>query len=204
MAIYKVKQGDCINSIADEHGLFWEQIWNHGENAKLKNERKDPNTLCPGDELFVPEKEPGEVNCACDQKHTFRLKGVPAKMKVQMLVNEEPRKNEEYTLFIDDRRVQEGKTDANGFIEASIPPNAKKGEIVFVDEDGNKEFHPFDLGTVDPIDTEEGVAGRLQNLGYYEGDLEEALKEFQSRYELEVTGTINDETKRKLKEIFGQ
>ncbi|MEY2429487.1 MAG: hypothetical protein QOJ40_2372, partial [Verrucomicrobiota bacterium] len=45
---YKVKDGDCLSSIAFSKGFFWETLWNHGDNSALKSKRKDPNVLSPG------------------------------------------------------------------------------------------------------------------------------------------------------------
>jgi len=201
---YTVRQGDCISSIAYKHGFFPDTIWNDSKNSSLKQKRKDPNVLLPGDVVHIRDMEQKEESCPSEQRHRFRKKGVPAKMKVQMLLNDEPRKNEKYRLYVDDVLLKEGKTDSNGIVEETIPPNAMKGEIVFVDENGNEERYPFDFGTVDPIDTDEGIKGRLLNLGYSVDDLPTAVREFQQKEGLEATGNINEATRNKIKEKFGE
>ena len=205
MGTYRVKDGDCISSIAQDHGLFWEAIWNHSDNSKLKSERKDPNALLPGDKIFVPDKEIKQEEGATDTKHRFRALGVPAKMKVKMLLNDEPRANAKYRLYIDNVLKKEGETDSSGFIEESIPPTCRKGKIVMTDDQGNEEQYPFDFGSVDPIDTEDGVKKRLFNLGYDTSEsLSSALGEFQETEGLDVTNSINDETRSALEEKFGE
>lgn len=88
MPDYKVKQGDCLSSIAERHGLFWDKVWNHPKNARLKEQRKDPNILYPGDVVFVPDKDKKEESGATEQKHQFRKKGTPAKLRLRVM--EEP------------------------------------------------------------------------------------------------------------------
>jgi hypothetical protein len=65
----RVHQGDCLNSIADETGFFWETLWNHASNDSLKQQRRDPNVLEPGDVVHVPDKTPkqesGRGRTAC-------------------------------------------------------------------------------------------------------------------------------------------
>src|SRR5882724_8132013 len=82
---YEVKPGDCVSSIAYSRGFFWETLWNHPSNAALKNARKDPNILNPGDILHIPDLTPNEESCANEQDHAFKLKGVPAKLKLKVM-----------------------------------------------------------------------------------------------------------------------
>ena len=89
---YIVQQGECLSSIAFEKGFLWETIWNHSENQRLKSERKDPNVLQPGDELFIPDKDLKKFSKPTEAEHVFRRKGTPAKFRLRILeqVVEEP------------------------------------------------------------------------------------------------------------------
>ena len=120
--------------------------------------------------------------------------------------------NEEYVLDIDGV-LSRGKTDADGNIEITIPPNAKRGRLVINDE----EFE-LTLGTIDPIEEKQGVIQRLENLGFYEvgeddetdtedGEEEdpyiEAIKKFQESVGLEPTGEADQQTLDRLVETHG-
>ncbi len=207
MSDYTVKQGDCINSIATKYGLFPKKIWDHANNADLKKKRQDPNALLPGDKLFVPEKELQEVSCATGQRHRFRKKGVPAKLRLQLKSGDKPRTNEKYTLKIDNELLS-GTTDGEGRIEHPIPPNAKKGKLLVGD---NQDEYTFKLGHIDPVDEVSGVQERLNNLGFdcgkADGKLNDATKAalmaFQKQYKLEESGAMDKATIDKLKKVYG-
>jgi hypothetical protein len=36
MPVHIVKQRDCMSSIADQYGFFWETRWNHERNGELR------------------------------------------------------------------------------------------------------------------------------------------------------------------------
>ena len=49
-------------------------------------------------------------------------------------------------------------------VEESIPPGCKSGKIILHDDQGNQEHYSFNFGSVDPLDSEQGVKKRLFNL----------------------------------------
>ena len=133
MAInYEVEQGDCIYSIAFENGFFPDTIWNHPNNNKLKQQRKDPSVLLPGDIVFVPDLRLKEVSRPTEQLHKFRIKNTPKTLRIQLKYLDDPIANADYTVIVDDLK-KTGKTDSKGWLVCSIPPNAKKAQILFFD-----------------------------------------------------------------------
>jgi hypothetical protein len=85
---YEVRGGDCLNSLAEERGLTWQKIWNHSKNARLKQLRKDPNILMPGDLLFIPDLERKDYSKVTERRHRFRKKGDPARLRLRILEEE--------------------------------------------------------------------------------------------------------------------
>ncbi|MBW1720322.1 MAG: peptidoglycan-binding protein [Deltaproteobacteria bacterium] len=227
-----VRKGDCISSIADAYGHFWETVWNFGKNSELKNLRVDPNILLPGDVVQVPDKEENQVPGETDTRHKFRKKGVPAKIRLKVMreppaedsngesgdvissSRQEPDEvceNLPYILEIDGA-VTNGNTDSEGIIEISIPPGAKKGKLIIEPNTPLAREIPLELGNLDPISEVRGVKQRLANLGFDCGntnndklneDIERALRAFQSAHGLEVTGEIDQATRDELKDAHG-
>lgn len=205
---YRVEQGDCISSIVQEHGLFWEEIWNHPGNTELRRKRKDPNLLLPGDMVFLPDKEVKEVPASVETRHRFRRKGVPAYLRLRLVdTEEEPRRNLRYVLNIDGN-LHSGTTDEQGHIDQTIAPNARKAILTIIAEDEGAENEEYEilLGHVDPISEASGVDQRLRNLGYLVNSPDEdpdearrqALMAFQARRQSEQTGECDDATRQQL------
>jgi hypothetical protein len=203
MPMHRVSQGECVLSIADRYGFFWKTVWERAENEELRRLRADPNVLQEGDDLFVPDKEVKEESCATEQKHRYRRKGVPGKLRIRVLVDDEAQANANYVLLIDGRS-RNGTTDSDGFLEESIPPEAVEGELR-IKKDGHERRFYLSLGHLNPVDTDAGVRQRLLQLGYnIEADFEGSVKRFQTVNDLTVSGQVDDAFRRKLKEVYGQ
>lgn len=204
---YIVKQGDCISSIAMDYGHFPDTLWNDQKNKELKENRKDPNILLPGDIVYIRDIENKTVSCATEQKHRFRRKAVPEKLRIQFEIGNKPRANEAYSLVIDGKFIDK-TTDKDGWVEIPIPPNATKGKIRFHDTGDEYEI---ELGELDPVTEISGIQGRLKNLEFYNGDvdgkinsaLEISIGNFQKQYNLEETGKPDKSLQDKLQEVYG-
>jgi Putative peptidoglycan binding domain/LysM domain len=197
---YSVSQGDCLTSIADQHGFYWKTLWDR--NSALKALRKNPNVLFEGDKVRIPEKELKESDCATEKRHRFVKRGTPAKLRIVVERFGQPIKNKHYILTIDGS-VCEGTTSSTGLLDEWISPQARQGTLVIPDENLQCDL---DLGHLDPIDEIVGVQRRLQNLGLYAGPLDgelneetrEAVAQFQAEAQMTATGELDAATREKL------
>jgi hypothetical protein len=197
---YIIRQGDCISSIADREGLLPETLWD--VNPELRAKRQNPNALLPGDKLIIPEKRIQEYPAAPDQCHQFVRIGAPTKFRVVLERYQQPLANRQYILTVEGR-IYNGTTSDTGLLEINLPARARTGTLKIPEEQLECELQ---FGWLDPLDEITGAQARLQNLGYYHGDLngqmndnlQEALEIFQSDFGLPVTGELDDGTKQKF------
>lgn len=206
---YIVQQGDCISSIAYNHGLFPDTVWNDPANSELKQLRKDPNVLMPGDVVYVRDIELKEEACATEKRHRFRRKGVPSKLIIHFYRKGVPRANESYILTIEGV-LSHGKTDAQGAVQIPIPPDAASGRISFTKFG---DAYDIDLGALDPITEISGIQGRLSNLGYYSGPIDgqineqltQAIRAFKTARNptQEPDGDLDEPTRKQIQQASG-
>ena len=71
MTIHTVVQGENIDVIAFKHGFHPATLWEHDENQKLRDKRKDPNLLMADDEVFIPDRKLREETVHTGKRHTF-------------------------------------------------------------------------------------------------------------------------------------
>jgi len=210
-ATYRIKQGDCISSLAKRFGFAdYKTIYDHPENARLKQQRYNPNVLFPGDAVFIPDVERKKVDAASAQTHRFQLKNNKTLLRLVLQDSDEtPLANLRYELTID-QQTFEGVTSGEGKLEQKIPADAKQGSIVLYEGGvGGSALSTFSLniGDLDPVEELTGVQSRLNNLGIACGKVdgklgpktEAALTEFQRRHGLARTGKPDQAPRAKLR-----
>jgi len=195
---HTVAQGESIASIAEDSGHFAGTLWEHPENAALRELRQDPRILLAGDVVFIPDLREKSVAADTGRVHRFRRRGVPGVFRVRVAVDGQPLRNEPYVLEVDGVVRGSGLTDASANVQEFIPTGAAAG-VLKLERLGLSL--PLRFGELDPVTVESGVRQRLRNLGFAAGtpeEVAESLRSLQRRFNLPETGEPDDATRRKL------
>lgn len=198
-----ISQGKTILSLAYQEKMPWEKIWNDSHNKELRDSREnDPDLLLPGDIVTIPDFEPKEVDGETEEKHRFRCVTLKRGLYLELVrANGELLQNHTYRLTVG-KKIYEG--DCSEPIDIDLPMEAKSGLLTVLNDEGievDNEELKFDY--LDPIvDSKKSVTGlqaRLNNLGYFAGDVDgqfeeitEAIRQFQSDNGVAATGKPED------------
>ena len=222
---YYIKQGDHLSRVARENGFAdFHTIWDAAENKDLKDKRKNPNILFPGDKVFIPDKETKEESRTTEKKHKFELQGDPLQLRIVLMgLKNKPLKGHDCILTVEGDAT-EVITSSDGLVRKVIPENTQTGKLLDRGEPGDKSGLereiPLRIGHLDPVDEISGQMARLNNLGYLAGDpttplgrpqeeedryrqFQSAVEEFQCDYSLKVDGICGKQTQAKLVEVHG-
>lgn len=205
---HTVVAGEHLSGIANRYGFRDPAtIWDDPQNASLRSSR-DSHVLSPGDELFIPEKQPKVESCATTEVHAFKAK--VATMKLRLCVRDfDNRPISGVACRLEINGVPSALTsDGDGFIEKEIPITAQSGRLVIEDWGIDRTLR---IGHLDPHDVETGWKARLINLGYYQGSIEDldanlwrwAIEEYQCDHDLTVTGELDGATITSLQSTHG-
>lgn len=214
-----VEQGEHLPGIALKYGFQdYTSVWNHPENKELKDKRKNPNVLLPGDSVFIPEKELKEESGATEERHSFKVQRQPLKLRLKLEKGyDEAIADTECELRVEFENFNL-TSDGEGQIEQKIPKTAQKATLVIKDKLTIKDNEipldievPIKIGHLDPVEETSGQRARLANLGYYRAKIDKheekeflsAVEEFQCEHDLTVDGVCGPQTQGKLKEVHG-
>ena len=212
--VHSVEQGEHLSQIAKLYGFpDYKILWDHPQNADLKNLRKNPNILLPGDQVFIPDMEEKEEPGSTDKRHSFVVDKETLKLRLVLEdIYEKPIAGAQCALLVDGQ-VFQLTTDAHGKIEQEIPLDAKEGVLTIRGDQTPfaNEVIPLKIGHLDPVEEVSGQIARLNNLGYFAGPHDgsdedafaSAVEEFQCDNGLTVDGICSLQTQSKLKSVHG-
>ncbi len=136
--IHRVKEGDTVSSVAALYGFTdWEaKVWNAGENSQLKQERVNPNTLAPDDEIAIPELEDKAEPRPTDAWHDFHVVRNKRFLRLKLQTQDgKPMANKPYEIkarqSFRGTYVQQGTvTSADGVIEEEVPHTLLEADLI--------------------------------------------------------------------------
>jgi N-acetylmuramoyl-L-alanine amidase len=211
---HRIVSGECFSSLTSKYGFpDVQNLYAHGDNSQLKSKRPNPNVLKPGDRVKIPDKEQKEESCGDSKKHRFKVKGLVTHLRILVEDFEGTAlDNKEYELEIEAQKF-EGKTDGSGLVEQIVKAEATVGRLrVWLDDEKTKSvIWPLDIGALAPHDEISGAQARLNNLGFDSGPVDgiigpktkAAVAAFNKKHTINDGDNLGDQTKNKLKELFG-
>jgi hypothetical protein len=211
---HTIRQGEHASSVAAKYAFRdYRTVWESPDNALLREQRQNPNVLAPGDEVVVPDKAQKAMPVAVDMRHRFRAAVPNLWLRVTLHhFDDRPLANLRCEMSLDTGKKLEVNTDETGTLETRIPRTAKLARLTVLDSGAPFDLEiPIQIGDLDPVELSSGQIARLNNLGYFVGDVADAdekllryaIEEFQVDHELTVTGQADQPTQDKLLELHG-
>jgi hypothetical protein len=219
-----VQVGQSGPQIAARFGFEdWKAIYQHADNAELREKRTDPNAIFPGDVVAIPPVEPKVFMLETGKRHRIVITRPHAKLNVVVKDRDaEPLAGKKFELRVPGRDEPiEGSTTGDGAVDCDLPMAAQEAQLVIWDagdKTGPRYVWNLKLAGLFAPETDTGLRQRLSNLGYYAGEPDDddeedddeaadplslALAAFQEDMGLKVTGEIDDDTRSKLVEAHG-
>ncbi len=213
--VHTVSQGECLSQIARSYGFdHWRPIYDHAENGEFRQLRPNPNLIHPGDQIVIPELDPGGVSVGTEKAHTFELEVERTLLAIVVKdVKDKAVAGKKYRLTIAPLPPLEGKTAGDGRIEHEVPADGSAGtlEVFLHGESEPPLLWRLRIGELDPLEQISGYQARLNNLAYDSGPVDgihgpltdAAVRRFQTTQQIGVDGIVGPQTRGKLKDVYG-
>jgi len=198
-ANYIVKPGEHLGHVAARFGFEnFSVLWNHPQNAELKQKRESPLVLEPGDEVFIPDRVELVFSRATASSHDLQVHIDRVRLNLRFLdLQNKPRAGVKVILSVDrpetgaasSARTQTLSTNGDGKVDTTTTTTASVGEATIDDLE-----YELRIGALDPIESKNGVAQRLTNLGYIVWPREDDLpdEEADARHDYDVRSAVEE------------
>jgi Putative peptidoglycan binding domain len=207
---YVVRQGDDLAFIAHRLGVDADVIWNDPKNAEIKKLRTNPNILCPGDVVYVPDPAPRKwLRVKVGTSNTFV--GTPRTVPLTLTFTQKGKPLAGANCVVHGMGPPaQFTTDGAGALVLAVPISTREIRVEFA---AVPVVRTIRLGHLDPVNEPSGLIQRLRNLGYFPhglaidgvgSDLVAAsVGEFQEANGLSATGEVHDPTRAALESAHG-
>lgn len=209
---YVARQGDHVAQLAFRWGVEPEDVWDHPANSDLKAKRQSMDVLYPGDVVSVPQRKDQRLSIEKGTTNRYTATVPRRTLSIALASTDGPYANQPYELHGLPSKpgapLPKGTTGAKGEIQITVPVTQREVGVLLPNP--NIIYH-LRIGEVDPMSEPTGPQKRLENLGYLERgkrhDAETvhyAVRAFQAKEGLPVTGELDATTHSKLTEVSGQ
>ncbi len=210
---HAVAAGDCIASIAQANGFAdYKRIFDDDANRALRQERPNPNVLSEGDVVVIPDPLPKTVTLEAGTTHEFVLAGVKTLVRLDLFDDRgEALSGWDYELTVGNRTYAD-TIPLSGRIEHPLSATETTGtlHLWFKKEEGIDGYLlPLEIGSLEHESADRACAARLANLGFGDGAaasdgdsheaLDAAVRAFQKKMGLAVTGKLDSATREQLR-----
>jgi hypothetical protein len=127
---HTVQQGECLASISKRYGFQdYKSIYYDENNADFRERRPNPNVICPGDQLYIPDRRSKIIDHSTDQRHVYVLKR--QKVMLRVIVQDEdgnPTASAEYKLMLPGGTIS-GTTSVDGLVEHEVSADLDRATL---------------------------------------------------------------------------
>lgn len=132
--VHVLQKGENLTRIAKRYGIRgWKKLWDAPDNEALRNKRKNPSLLYPGDHVVIPGIEIHQITRETDQTHRIVIGDELVEFRVVLQDhNQLPYKDEPYELRLGDdpsETPRTGSTDAKGLVVEQLAAGTPKVEV---------------------------------------------------------------------------
>jgi hypothetical protein len=203
--------GDHVVRLAYVYGhATIDAMWQHPENAELRQVRPDPGVLAPTDVVHVPDA-PARVfdGLLTRREHTLMVElPLPTLRLVLLRPGGIPYAAHACTADFDDARTR-SVADSEGTVTLELGPFTNAVALAF-----DRHAVELAIAQLQPVEATAGWHARLENLGYQPGPLHgdtpadayavrSAIEELQCDHGLTVDGVMGPKTRAALLAAHG-